>query len=99
MTSMTIFLVSFTSYLAGVVVTHILRVRPEIERTKDWEFLAGVWQEKYWEEFRKYNDDERFSVPNIPDQDVMPTDSARQSMKIYFRKEHLDTIAPYENQR
>lgn len=52
-------------WISGLLAGQILFARPEIERTKDWEFLAEWWQEKYWEEFRKHNDDERFNVTSI----------------------------------
>lgn len=86
-------------WISGLLAGQILFARPEIERTKDWEFLAEWWQEKYWTEFRKHNDDERFSVPNIPDEDVMTTDSIMQPRNVK-RKDFLDSIVPeYENQR
>lgn len=52
-------------WTSGFLAGQILFARPEMERTKDWEFLAGMWQEKYWEEFRKHNDDERFNISSI----------------------------------
>lgn len=58
-------LVYLLGYGIGVVMTYVLWVKPEMRRTRDWEFLAEWWQEKYWTEFRKHNDDERFNITSI----------------------------------